>query len=184
MSILVTIPPEKLALLDHLAQENDLLGIVAKAIIDTLATATGAALTTNSPVDPDTAAAAVGNGTLAARDNHKHHIAVATGLVAGLLAAADKTKLDGVATGATALALATAAPADPDTAAAAVGSGTKAAKDDHKHHIAVAGVAEGLMPADPVASPAGTYTIGTGSGQLVGVQIDAHGRVIAVTLGS
>lgn len=61
--------------------------------------------------------------------------AVATGSVAGFLSTTDKTKLDGVASGATNTPLASAAPADVTKATAAVGVATTAARADHKHDI-------------------------------------------------
>lgn len=64
--------------------------------------------------------------------NAKASTTVATTSAAGLMAAADKTKLDGVATGATNTPLATAAPL-AGNATAALGTSTKAAKEDHRH---------------------------------------------------
>jgi hypothetical protein len=57
--------------------------------------------------------------------------AAATGLVSGFLSSADKTRLDGMANGATNTPLSSATPAAVGSAAA--GSGTSASKDDHVH---------------------------------------------------
>lgn len=62
--------------------------------------------------------------------------AVATTSVAGFESAADKTKLDGIATGAAALTAS--APVNVTKAAAAVGVGTTAARHDHKHDVTTA----------------------------------------------
>ena len=62
--------------------------------------------------------------------------AVVTTLVNGFMSAADKTKLDGVASGAAALTAI--APVDVTKAAAVVGVGTTAARHDHKHDVATA----------------------------------------------
>lgn len=94
---------------------------------------------TAAPADVGTAA--VGASTLYARADHVHghgaqgggtlH-AAATTTTDGFMSAADKTKLNGVASGATANTAATAAP--PAVAAAsAVGTGTDYARADHTH---------------------------------------------------
>lgn len=64
-------------------------------------------------------------------------IDLATTATPGSLSAADKSKLDGIAAGATNTALASTAPADVDRSAAAVGVGSTAARADHKHDISV-----------------------------------------------
>jgi hypothetical protein len=69
-----------------------------------------------------------GGGTL-------HAVVVAAG-AAGFMSGADKTKLDGISTGAAALT--STAPVNADAAAAAVGIATTAARGDHKHQVAVA----------------------------------------------
>lgn len=89
--------------------------------------------------------AAVGVGTTAARADHVHAHgnqaggslhpdAVAAG-ASGFMSGADKTKLDGVASGATNLALSSTTPAALGTAA--VGVGTTAARADHVHSTVV-----------------------------------------------
>ena len=70
-----------------------------------------------------------GGGTL--------HAAVTTS-VNGFMIAADKTKLDGIASGATNTPLSSTAPANVDKSTAAVGVGTTAARADHKHDISTA----------------------------------------------
>jgi hypothetical protein len=90
----------------------------------------------------------LGVSTQAAREDHTHghgnqtsgtlHAAASTS-VAGFLSAADKTKLDGVATGAAALT--SAAPANVTKDTAAVGVATAAARADHKHDVATAAAA-------------------------------------------
>lgn len=80
---------------------------------------------------------AVGVGVLATDAQHgtrgggTQH-AVATTGAAGFLSAADKAKLDGIATGATATGLSSTSPAAVGTAAV-VGVGTTAARSDHVH---------------------------------------------------
>lgn len=100
-----------------------------------------------APPDITDATAAAGTSTKVAREDHTHghgnrgggtlH-AVATASVAGFESAADKTKLDGIATGATNTPLASVAPVNVTKAAAAVGVGTTAARDDHKHDVSTA----------------------------------------------
>lgn len=103
--------------------------------------------------------------------------ASATTSVAGFLSAADKTKLDGVATGATNTPLTSSAPADVTKAAAAVGVATSAARADHKHDVSTAapgsvtigaaaaeGTATSLARSDhthALAAPATPQTVGT-----------------------
>ena len=65
-------------------------------------------------------------------------IAVATQTVAGLESAADKTKLDGIASGATNTPLTNSAPVNVTKAAAAVGTSGEAARQDHKHDVSTA----------------------------------------------
>lgn len=65
-------------------------------------------------------------------------IDAATTLAAGSMSASDKTKLDGIASGATATPLTASAPASVTKAAAAVGVSTDAARADHKHDITTA----------------------------------------------
>ena len=64
--------------------------------------------------------------------------AVATTSVAGFMSGADKTKLDGVATGATNTPLSNTAPVNVTKAAAAAGAASEAARQDHKHDITTA----------------------------------------------
>lgn len=88
-----------------------------------------------------------GTGTVPALSTHVHahgnqttatHHAVCTTGANGFMSSTDKTKLDGIATGATNLALASTAPVNVTKAAAAVGTGTTAARADHKHDITTA----------------------------------------------
>lgn len=65
-------------------------------------------------------------------------IANASGASAGLLAASDKTKLDGVATGATNTPLSDTAPANVTKSTALEGVSTEASRRDHKHDVATA----------------------------------------------
>jgi hypothetical protein len=108
------------------------------------------AMTAAAPVAIGTANAA-GSASTFVRSDHVHahgaqtdgtlH-AVATTSVAGFLSAADKTKLDGIATGAAALA--STAPADITKAAAVIGVGTTAARADHKHDVSTAAPTTGI----------------------------------------
>lgn len=66
-----------------------------------------------------------------------HANVVAAG-AAGFMTGADKTKLDGIAAGATDTPLATLAPVNVTKSAAAAGAGTTAARDDHKHDVSTA----------------------------------------------
>jgi hypothetical protein len=65
-------------------------------------------------------------------------IAIATTSVAGLESAADKTKLDGIAAGATNTPLSSTPPIDVTKTAASAGTAAEAARQDHKHDIATA----------------------------------------------
>jgi len=65
-------------------------------------------------------------------------IAVATQSVAGLESAADKSKLDGIASGATNTPLSSTAPVNVTKATASAGAATDAARQDHKHDITTA----------------------------------------------
>ena len=101
--------------------------------------------------------------------------AAATTSVAGFLSASDKTKLDGVASGATATPLTASAPANVTKAAAAVGVATDAARSDHKHDIATAaavaatiGAANGEGTATTMARSDHTHAIAAGTPVAVG----------------
>lgn len=111
-----------------------------------------AASATNTPLSSSTPAAvgsagSAGASTSASRADHVHahgdqaggslH-ATATTSVAGFMSAADKTKLDGIASGATNTPLTNTAPTDVTKSAASVGVSTQAARADHKHNIATA----------------------------------------------
>jgi hypothetical protein len=88
------------------------------------------------------------HGALAGGSLHS----VATGATAGFMSSVDKTKLDGIASGATNTPLATSAPTviQPD-ATATIGVSTQAAKADHTHGI--------------VADIAGNITVGATAGE-------------------
>jgi len=127
----------------------------------------GIALSSTTPAPLGTAA--VGSGTTAARSNHVHahgdqlggtlH-AVATTVDAGFMAAADKTKLNGIAAGATQTPLATAAPENVGTTAA-VGTGTSAARADHVHALTnIGGVSETIGARQTIST---TYTLPLGT---------------------
>jgi hypothetical protein len=99
-------------------------------------------------------------------------IATATSSVTGLMLSTDKAKLDGIATGATAVALATATPAALGTAA--IGASARAAREDHVHALPSAATtsAAGLLSAsdktklDGIAS--GAAALGSASGAALG----------------
>ena len=86
-----------------------------------------------------------GSATTLARSDHGHdhgaqssgtlHAAVIAAGASGFMTGSDKTKLDGIASGATNTPLTSSAPADVTKATAAVGSATAAARADHKHDI-------------------------------------------------
>lgn len=98
----------------------------------------GVALATTTPADLGTGA--VGVGTTAARSDHVHnhgnqtggslHAAATTG-ANGFMSAADKTKLDGVASGATNTTLSSATPASVGVQTA--GTATTVSRADHIH---------------------------------------------------
>jgi len=106
-------------------------------------------VSTAAAIDLTDATNAEGTATSLARSDHTHahgsrgggtlH-ADATTSVSGFMSAADKTKLDGVASGAAALT--STAPVNVTKAAAAVGVGTTAARHDHKHDIDTAAPAD------------------------------------------
>lgn len=123
---------------------------------------TGTGPTINVGANPDGSIAVgpdnVGVGVLATDAQHGVRgggllHAVATPSVAGFESAADKTKLDGISPGAAALT--SNPPANVTKAAAAVGVGTAAARDDHKHDISTAAPVAGAVVAN------GTATEGT-----------------------
>lgn len=96
-------------------------------------------LTSNAPEDVTKEAAAVGTGTKAARDDHKHDISTAA---AGAVQIGDSAA-EGSATSMsrsdhTHSLAAPAAPEDTTKAAAAAGTATEAARADHKHDISTA----------------------------------------------
>ena len=111
--------------------------------------ATGA---TNTPLGSTNPAAlgvaAPGVSTSAAREDHVHALpSAATQSAAGLMSTTDKTKLDGVATGATNTPLGSTNPAA--LGVAAPGVSTSAAREDHVHALPSAATqsAAGLMSA-------------------------------------
>ena len=79
-------------------------------------------------------AQSTGSATSLARSDHQHAMpTVATTIADGFFSAADKTRLDGIATGAAALT--STAPVAVDNSAAALGVGTTAARHDHRHTV-------------------------------------------------
>jgi hypothetical protein len=86
------------------------------------------------------------------RGGGTQHSAVTTS-VNGFMSSTDKTKLDGISSGAAALT--SSAPADVTKSTAAVGVGTTAARSDHKHDVSTA-TAGAATPGDSVAE--GTAT--------------------------
>ena len=91
---------------------------------------------------------AEGTATSLARSDHGHdhgaqtsgtlHAAVIAAGASGFMTGSDKTKLDGVATGATNTPLSATVPVNVTKAAASAGSATEAAKQDHKHDVTTA----------------------------------------------
>jgi hypothetical protein len=107
------------------------------------------------PSDVGTANAE-GSSTSLARQDHVHNHANqpggtlhagATPTVAGFMSGGDKTKLDGVAPGATNTPLSSASPVNVNKAAAAPGTATAASRSDHKHSVDT-GVPVSLGPAN------------------------------------
>ncbi len=102
------------------------------------------ALAINISEISDSVAFAGVNNTLIPRADHQHphgnrsggtlHIS-ATTVTAGFMSASDKTKLDGIATGATVTPLTSQAPVNITKDTAVIGVGTSAARYDHKHDI-------------------------------------------------
>jgi len=118
---------------------------------------------TGTPVAVGTANSA-GSGTDVSLANHVHdhgsqtvatHHAAVTTSANGFMTAADKTKLDGVATGATNVTLSSTAPVNVTKATASAGAATQAARQDHKHDISTAtavGVPPGTANAEGVSA--------------------------------
>jgi hypothetical protein len=157
--------------------------------------ATGAtvapALANTAPPDVGSAAAS-GIGTTTSRADHVHahgnqlggalHANVVAAGAAGFMTGSDKTKLDGVATGATvAPALASTTPAAVGTAA--IGVGTTTARADHVH--AHGNQLGGTLHADVIAAGASGFMSGTDKTKLdnLGTHIVAdHVFVSSITL--
>ena len=128
----------------HAAATTSVSGFLSasdKTRIDGMATG-AAALTALAPASVGTTAA-VGVGTTAARSDHVHahgaqtdatlHAAVTTS-VSGFMLAADKVRLDGMATGAAALGSSNPAGVDGNASPSA-GVATTAARSDHRHTV-------------------------------------------------
>jgi hypothetical protein len=105
-----------------------------------------------------------GSSTSGARLDHVHAHGVqaggtthadATTSVAGFMSGTDKTKLDGVATGATNTALSSTAPVNVTKSTAAAGTAVDASRQDHKHDVTTA------APASSAVAIGGTATEGT-----------------------
>jgi hypothetical protein len=119
----------------------------------------GSGLALSSTVPSPLGTAAIGDGTTAARSNHVHahgdqaggslHALVVAGGAAGFISGADKTKLDGIASGATATPLSSSTPTTASAAAGAAGAASTAARGDHAHQVSVGSpVAVGTANAD------------------------------------
>lgn len=82
----------------HAAATGSVAGFMSAAhytkVDGVAAGATNTPLTSTAPVDASSAAAEIGDGTSAARHNHKHHIAPAGAAAEGLMSAAHYSKLD------------------------------------------------------------------------------------------
>ena len=104
----------------------------------------------------------------------QHAVAIPAG-AAGFMSGADKSKLDGVAVGATATPLSVVAPVDVDRTAAAVGVGVSAARADHKHDISTA-VAGTIQPDDAAAE--GTATSVARSDHKHAIVADLAGSIL------
>lgn len=141
-------------------------------------TVVGPAVLSNAPPSPvGTSAAGVSTGVSRADHVHAHgnqaggslH-AQATALVDGFISAADKTKLDGIASGATNTALSNGVPANTGAAVGVPGVSTNASRSDHAHQVNT------LAP-----------TIGIGGGNLVGSSTSLsrsdHGHALRETSG-
>jgi hypothetical protein len=111
-----------------------------KTKLDSVASS-AAALTSATPAaETISATAVVGVSTTAARADHVHAMpALVTTTVSGFMSAADKTKLDGISAGAgSGVTLTTAYTPLSDTSTGVIGTGTFAAREDHRHPIASA----------------------------------------------
>ncbi|HHW14387.1 MAG TPA: hypothetical protein GXX28_05575, partial [Firmicutes bacterium] len=114
---------------------NGFMSAADKAKLDGIQ-AGAAALTSSTPAAETVGnAGTVGTATAAARADHVHPMpGTATTGAAGFMSAADKAKLDGIASGATNTPLASTAPTTQNYGdAASVGVATTAARADHKH---------------------------------------------------
>lgn len=174
----------------HAAATTTVAGFMSpadKVKLDGITGSGGPALSDAAPSSLGTAAS--GTTVDASRADHVHahgnqaggalH-AAATTSTAGFMAATDKTKLDGVATGATATPLSSTAPAG--LGAAAVGTGTTAARADHVH--AHGNLAGGSLHADATTSTAG-FMAAADKTKLDGIEAGATAEVTTgVTAGS
>jgi hypothetical protein len=159
-----------------------------KTKLDGVATGATVAPALASTTPAAVGVAAVGVGTTTARADHVHahgtqaggalHSDVIAAGASGFMSGADKTKLDGVATGATvAPALASTTPAA--VGVAAIGVGTTTARADHVHaHGTQAG---GTLHADVIAAGASGFMSGGDKTKLDGV---ATGATVAPALAS
>lgn len=165
-----------------------------KGYVDSSVAATLALDTTGTPAALGTAAR--GSAATAAHADHVHahgaqtdgtHHAAASTSVAGFMSASDKTKLDGVATGATATPLATVAPVAV-AATAALGTSTKAAKEDHVH--AHGAQTDGTHHAAATTSVAGFMSaqdktdLGAATTKLAGIPANADNTATALAAAS
>lgn len=163
-----------------------LMSSTDKTKIDTVATgATATPLSGAAPVDIGTTSA--GSSSSASRADHIHahgaqaggslHSAVVAAGANGFMTGADKTKLDGVATGATNVALSVASPLDIGTTDA--GTAATASRADHVH--AHGNLAGGTFHAAAIASGASGFLTGADKAKLDGVATGATNTALAST---
>lgn len=135
-----------------MSKRVQILGLTSAVLAATTGFARELIVNTTSNVLTVHDGATVGGIPLAKQD--LTNCSAATTSVAGLLSAADKLKLDGIATGATALSLSSTLPAaETSSAAGTIGVGTTAARSDHVHP----------MPAISTMGSSGALTDGTGT---------------------
>ena len=133
---------------DGLAGGGDL---TADRTFDLVVNEDGSIVVDTSGIQVGTLASDAQHGNLGGGSLH----AAATTSVNGFLSSTDKTKLDGIVSGATNTPLTAVAPVDVTKETAAVGVSTEAARSDHKHNVITA-TPGAATPGDSAAEGAAT----------------------------
>ncbi len=137
-----------------------LMSAADKAKIDTVAeNANANAYSAATPLQPNASGGSIGAENAAARGDHRHPLpANASDSAAGLMSAADKTKLDGVSENAAALG--SVVPLRPNSATGTAGISVSASRQDHRHPLPSNASAseDGLMSSEDKAKLDGIVT--------------------------